>query len=312
MVSRRPRILAVDDEIDALEMLKISLEFYNYDVITATNGQEALDIVQNSMPDLIVLDIMMPKIDGHEVCRRIKQNFNTYHIPVLMLTARGDVEDRIQGLSVGADDYLPKPFDMRELIARVDMLLRRTRQNLQANPLTGLPGNVSIQQETEKRILSGQLFAVCLLDMDNFKAYNDRYGYSAGDRIIKLVAKIVVSAVNRFGNPGDFVGHIGGDDFFAITTPDKSITISEEIIKRFDEAIPRFYSVEDRMRGYMESTDRRGNPQRFPIMSISIAIVTNEKRRIEHHGQIATIASELKSYAKSFEGSKFVKDRRSE
>jgi len=304
------KILVVDDDPDTLELIKIGLEFRNYEVITGVNGEEALEKISSENPDLVVLDVMMPKIDGLEVCRRAKANFFTSQIPIILLTARGQVEDKVQGLSLGADDYVSKPFDMRELAARVEMILRRTKLSLEASPLTGLPGNIAIQREIENRIKDKKIFAVCYMDLDNFKAYNDRYGHSAGDKVIKATAEIIAHVIKEIGNPDDFVGHIGGDDFICITTPDKSEKICQEIIERFDNEIPNHYRPRDRKKGYIQSFDRRGNLQKFPLMSISIAIVTNEQRKIEHHGKIAQIAAELKKYAKTFEGSVYVKDRR--
>lgn len=304
------RILCVDDDPDTLEIIKIGLEFRNYHIITATNGEEALQKITSELPDLVVLDVMMPKIDGLEVCRRAKENFFTSQIPVILLTARGQVEDKVHGLSIGADDYLVKPFDMRELAARVEMILRRTRLSLEASPLTGLPGNIAIQREIDRRIKAKELFAVCYMDLDNFKAYNDRYGHSAGDKVIKATADIITQVFKSHGKVEDFVGHVGGDDFLTITTPERAEDLCIKVIDKFDEEIPNFYRPKDRKKGFIQSFDRRGNLQKFPLMSISIAIVTNEHRNISHHGKVAQIAAELKKYAKSFEGSTYVKDRR--
>lgn len=304
------RILVVDDDPDTLEIIKIGLEFRSYEVITATNGEDALKKISSENPDIVVLDVMMPKIDGLEVCRRAKENFFTSQIPIILLTARGQVEDKVHGLTIGADDYLVKPFDMRELAARVEMILRRTRLSLEASPLTGLPGNIAIQREIDRRIGLNELFAVCYMDLDNFKAYNDRYGHSAGDKVIRATADIITQTFKNHGNPEDFVGHVGGDDFLGITIPERAEELCRLVIERFDSEIPGYYRPKDQKAGYIQSFDRRGNLQKFPLMSISIAIVTNEHREINHHGKVAQIAAELKKYAKSFEGSTYVKDRR--
>lgn len=304
------RILVVDDDPDTLEIIKIGLEFRNYEVITATNGEEALLKISSENPNLAVLDVMMPKIDGLEVCRRAKENFFTSQIPIILLTARGQIEDKVHGLSLGADDYMAKPFDMRELAARVEMILRRTRLSLEASPLTGLPGNIAIQREIDRRIKAKELFAVCYMDLDNFKAYNDRYGHSSGDQVIKATADIITNVFKTHGKEEDFVGHIGGDDFLAITSPENSEQFCMLVIDQFDEEIPSYYRPRDRKKAYIQSFDRQGNLQKFPIISISISIVTNENREIKHHAKVAQIAAELKKYAKSFEGSVFVKDRR--
>lgn len=303
-------ILVVDDEPDALEIVKEGMEFRGYTVVTATNGLDALKIIEEEHPDLIILDVMMPRMDGFETCRVLKAGYQTNQIPVLLLTARGEIEDKVEGLAVGADDYLSKPFDMRELAARVDMLMRRTRRNLEASPLTGLPGNISFQQEVQRRIEAGGLFAVAYLDVDNFKAYNDRYGHARGDDVIKMTARVSVEAVESVGNGDDFVAHVGGDDFFIVSVPNRVEAIANDLIKRFDTDVLLQYNEDDRSQGFIVSKDRRGNVQRFPFMSLSIAIVTNEIREIRHHAVVTQVCAELKSYAKAYDRSLFVKDRR--
>ncbi len=306
------KILVVDDDPNTLEITRIGLEFRGYNVITGVNGEEAIEKINTENPDLVILDVMMPKIDGLEVCRRAKENFFTSQIPILLLTARGQVEDKVQGLATGADDYLAKPFDMRELLARVNMILRRTRLSMEANPLTGLPGNIAIQREIEQRIREGGLFAVCYMDLDNFKAYNDLYGHSSGDKVLKATARIVTEVFKNSGHEDDFVGHVGGDDFLCITVPHRAEDLCDRIVKQFDETIVEFYREKDVKRGYIQSVDRLGHKQKFPLMSISIAIVTNEKREIDHHAKVAQIAAELKKYVKQFKGSNYAKDRRAD
>jgi diguanylate cyclase (GGDEF)-like protein len=306
------KVLVVDDDPNTLDIIKLGLEFKNYRVITGTNGEEALELISSENPDMVVLDVMMPKVDGLEVCRRTKENFFTSQIPIMLLTARGQVEHKVEGLSVGADDYLSKPFDMRELVARVEMILRRTRLSMEASPLTGLPGNIAIQREIQRRISAKQFFAVCYMDLDNFKAYNDLYGHSAGDEVIKATAEMISRAFKGKGTEEDFVGHVGGDDFLCITVPEKAEKLCQEVIDNFDARIGDHYRPKDSQRGYIQSVDRLGHKQKFPLMSISIAILTNEKREITHHAMVAQIAAELKKYAKTFPGSKFVKDRRSD
>jgi diguanylate cyclase (GGDEF)-like protein len=307
-----PKILVIEDETYTREIIRIGLEFKGYKVITASDGEEGFEKVLSENPDLVISDVMMPRMSGLDLCTKVKNNFFTSSIPIILLTARNQMDDKIYGLTIGADDYVAKPFDMRELIARTDMILRRTKLTLDANPLTGLPGNIAIQREIERRIAAKEVFAVCYMDLDNFKAYNDRYGHTSGDQVIKATADLIIKICKSGENNDNFVGHIGGDDFICITKPDKAEDICKKIIHQFDTEIPGYYKPKDRKRGYIQSVDRLGNYQKFPLVSISIAIITNEQRAIKHHGKVAQIAAELKKFAKSFEGSVYVKDRRTE
>ncbi|MCM8778582.1 MAG: response regulator [Candidatus Omnitrophica bacterium] len=306
----KKRILIVDDEPDVRDVLRIVLEAEGYEITEAGDGAEGLEKVSKRPPDLIILDFMMPKFNGPEVCREIKKDTLLRHIPIIMLTGRGETSDKIKGIDAGADDYIVKPFEPSELVARVKMVLRRTEIDLDANPLTHLPGNVSIQNEIENRIRENRLFAVCYIDLDKFKIFNDRYGFERGDRAIQETARVLIKGVEARGNRDDFIGHIGGDDFVVITSPDKVDTLCPYIIKEFDKVIPQLYDEEDRLKGYISGKDRKGNPLLTPLMSISIAVVTNEKRKISHVAEIAQIGAELKEYAKSLEGSNYVKERR--
>ncbi|MCM8766112.1 MAG: response regulator [Candidatus Omnitrophica bacterium] len=306
----KKRILIVDDEPDVRDVLRIVLEAEGYEIIEAGDGEEGLEKVSKRPPDLIILDFMMPKLNGPEVCQEIKKDILLRYIPIIMLTGRGEISDKIKGIDAGADDYIVKPFEPTELVARVKMVLRRTEIDLDANPLTHLPGNVSIQNELENRIRDNRLFAVCYIDLDKFKVFNDRYGFERGDKAIQETARVLIKAVEVRGSKDDFIGHIGGDDFVVITTPDKVDTLCPYIIKEFDKMIPALYDTEDRLRGYILGKDRKGNPLHTPLMTISIAVVTNEKRKLSHVAEIAQIGAELKEYAKSLEGSNYVKERR--
>jgi len=306
----KKRILVVDDEPDVRDVLRIVLEAEGYEVSEAKDGEEAVEMISKRPPDLIILDFMMPKLNGPEVCRIVKKDILLRHIPIVMLTGRGELSDKVKGIDAGADDYIVKPFEPTELVARIKMVLRRTEIDLDANPLTHLPGNVSIQNEIEKRIRENRLFAVCYIDLDKFKTFNDRYGFERGDRAIQETARILIKSVEARGNKEDFIGHIGGDDFVIVTTPDKVDTLCPYIIKEFDKMVPQLYDEEDRQRGYIVGKDRRGNIVQTPLMTISIAVVTNEKRKITHIAEIAQIGAELKEYVKSLEGSNYVKERR--
>ena len=304
------KILVADDDPDIRDILKLTLSEENYEVIEAKDGEEALKIIKNKPLELVLLDYKMPNTDGRQVCRSIKKDLLLRHLPIIMLTAKGDIEDKVGGLDSGADDYMVKPFEPKELLARIRMILRRAECDLEANPLTRLPGNVSILNELSGRLAENSLFTVCYLDLDKFKSYNDKYGFEHGDEVIRETARILIRVVQECGNPDDFIGHIGGDDFVIITTPEIADSICKKIISYFNETSPSFYNENDRKNGYIIAKDRSGKEQQIPLLSISIGAVSNEFRTIEHVAQIGEIGAELKSYAKGLEGSNYIKDQR--
>ncbi|MDD5196822.1 MAG: response regulator [Candidatus Omnitrophota bacterium] len=304
------KILIVDDDPDIRDVLKLTLSEENYEILEAADGEEALRVIRSIQPDLILLDYKIPKVDGREVCRRIKKDLLLRHLPIIMVTGKGDISDKVGGIDAGADDYVVKPFEPKELLARIRMILRHTERDLEANPLTRLPGNVSILQELSKRIENKSLFAVCYLDLDKFKSYNDKYGFEHGDEVIRETARLLIRVTQELGNRDDFVGHIGGDDFVVVTTMDKADALCQKFILDFENLVLSFYNEKDGKNGYIIGKDRQGLEQRIPLLSISIGVVTNESRKIAHVAQIGEIGAELKAYAKSLERSNYVRDRR--
>lgn len=306
------KILIIDDDKFIIRVLSDRLISEGYEVTTAMDSDSGLKAVYESTPDLILLDVVLPGgKNGTEICRLLRNDTRTSHVPIIMLTSRRDTNDIISGLDAGADDYITKPFDTHELVARLKTHLRRAKQEKSFNPLTGLPGNLLIEEQIKNRVANPNcLFAVLYLDLDNFKAYNDAYGFLKGDEVLKLIAHVVTQCIKDLGNHDDFVGHIGGDDFIAITSPDKVDIICTELISKFDGTIPLFYTAEDRKRGFIITRDRRNKEVEYPLVSLSIAVVTNEKRPLMTHWQVAEIASDLKRLAKAHEGSTYVKDRR--
>ena len=304
------KILIADDDPDIRDILKLTLQEENYEVIEARDGEEGLKIIRAKPLDLVLLDYKMPRMDGRQLCNLIKKDLLLQHLPVIMVTGKGEVSDKIDGIDAGADDYIVKPFEPKELLARIRMVLRRTQRDLEANPLTRLPGNVAILNELSNCIEQKKLFAVCYVDLDKFKAYNDKYGFEHGDDVIRETARILLSAAKELGNPDDFVGHIGGDDFVIITTPDLADKICEKIIHNFDNISSSFYNEEDRQNGFIIGYDRQSKIHKIPLLSVSIGVVTNELRPITHVAEIGEIGAELKKLAKSLEKSNFVQDKR--
>ncbi|HSG29712.1 MAG TPA: response regulator [Candidatus Krumholzibacterium sp.] len=304
------KILVVDDEEHIRRILQFQLEKHGYVVKTAENGEVALRIVHRESPDLIILDLMMPKIDGFEVCKRLRADFQTSQIPIIMLTAKSDLPDKIKGLRDGANDYLIKPYSNEELLLRVHNVLEWSQRQKNANPLTGFAGNKAIEKELQSRIEGGGPFAFLYIDIDNFKAYNDYYGYQKGDESILFLADIIKEAINSLGGSSDFVGHIGGDDFVIMTSIDRAEFVSRHIVDEFDKGSLVLMNEDDIRKGYLEIWNRLGEIKRVPLMSLTIALVLNEGQRLKHFAQVNDIASELKKFGKGMTGSVVVKERR--
>ena len=304
------RVLVADDDPDILNVVKINLELDGFEVDTAVDGEDAMQKATSSPPNVIILDIMMPRMDGLTALHRLRSQAGTANIPIILLTARGLPEDRVRGLELGADDYITKPFDITELAARVKAVLRRTQAARDLSPLTGLPGNFKITAEIEDCIREERAFALVHGDLDNFKAFNDHYGFMRGDEVIRFCASSFNEAVESLGMAGTFIGHIGGDDFVAIIRPEMSELFAKEVIERFDDGILDLYDAADALRGYIEVIDRRGERYAFPVVSLSLGVASTHVREIGTQWEASAIAVEMKEFAKKQQGSTYRIDRR--
>lgn len=305
-------VLIADDDEDIVRFVEVNLRLEGFEVVTANDGDEALRATYDKMPDLVLLDVMMPKLDGFEVCLQLRRDSKTRHISVIMLTAKSLSADKVVGLTAGADDYMIKPFDPIELIARVKSVLRRSREMKDVNPLTHLPGNVYVQEEVQRWVESGDPFALVYVDLDNFKAYNDHYGFLRGDEAIKQLAKCCRDALLQHGDRRAFVGHVGGDDFVVIIEPSEAETVAKAIIQAWDQGVSQLYDLQDFRRGYIEVADRRNQLHRFPLTTVSLGIASSIQRPIKTHWEAAEIATEMKAYAKRKPQSTYALDRRGE
>jgi diguanylate cyclase (GGDEF)-like protein len=306
----KKKILIIDDSRFSAKCISNILEAADFETIYAATGQEGLQMVRKGRPNLVLLDVVLPDMSGFDVCRILRDSENNNLMPIIMLTSQDSQEDKLIGLELGADDYIVKPFNEREMISRIRNTLRRIDKNRGANPLTGLQGNLAIEAEVSHKIEKKQQFAAIYADIDNFKAYNDLYGFAQGDVAIKLTADIIMEQVNSLGAEDDFIGHIGGDDFIVITEPDYAEAISAGIIEQFDYKIRQLYTQEDLESGYIYTSSCSGEKMKFPIMSISLAIITNEYRSFYSHLQVAEVAAELKKKVKAIPGSAFARDMR--
>lgn len=303
-------VLIISHLESSIESLRSWIEKGGYKVLISFHLEEILKLGEEGRVDLIIIDADDSSLDSYGICQRLKGLEYTLPIPILILSGEKGKEALLQGLKSGADDFLSKGISHDEFLTRIDMNITRSQRILDANPTTKLPGNVSINREIGRRIKNGQTFAVCYADLDNFKAYNDRYGYFNGDKVILLTSHILRDIVRDLSPQDSFIGHIGGDDFIFIVSPEKVGLVCGQIIETFDTIIPYRYSEEDRKKGYIISTDRKHKAGVFPLMSISIGVVTNKSRTFFHPAHVSQIATEMKNYVKTMEGSRYAVDRR--
>jgi diguanylate cyclase (GGDEF)-like protein len=303
-------VLVVDDDPDVARFVEVNLRSAGYNVTVASNGEEALERAVELLPDLVLLDVMMPKLDGFEVAQRLRRDPRTSSSSIIMLTAKALSSDKVLGLSSGADDYIIKPFDPVELLARVKGTLRRAREMRALSPLTGLPGNIRVQEEIRRRVAEEYPFALLYADLDHFKAYNDHYGFVRGDRAIQVLARLAMEVVQELAGTQGFVGHVGGDDFILLVGPDEAERIAETLCHRFDEQVPLLYDTIDRERGTIEVRNRQGDLTTFPLLTLSVGIASTSARTFAHYGEAVAVATEMKQYAKTLSGSAWAVDRR--
>jgi diguanylate cyclase (GGDEF)-like protein len=304
------KLLVVDDDPFIARLLEIELAAAGYQVRVANDGQQAMDQVGQDAPDLVITDVMMPHVDGFELTRSLRQDPRTATISVIILTARGLSADKLEGFAIGADDYIVKPFDTPELLARVRGVLRRKREMKDESPLTGLPGNNRVQEEIEARVASGEDFALLLVDIDRFKPFNDHYGFPRGDAVIQELAQMMQDVIGQTAGDDGFVGHLGGDDYVVVVGSSAAALAADTIVQRFDAAVPGYYDDEDLARGWIEVLNRRGEPQRYEPISLSIGVASTQRRTFAHFAEVMAIATEMKNFTKTTPGSSWAIDRR--
>ena len=302
--------LVVDDDEQVLRLVKRVLERAGFECIAVSDGRAAHDAAVEWRPDIILLDLMVGDITGDEIMARLREDFRTRLIPVVFLTVRDSLKDKVEHLLSGADDYVTKPFIPEELVARLRAVMTRSTTTRGLSPLTGMSGNSDILREINRRLADNERFAVLYPDIDAFKSYNDHYGFLRGDDVIKTLATIILEVLEENHSNFHFAGHVGGDDFVILTEPALAESVAAEITKRFDQAIPALYDPADRDRGWIESEERSGNVLRTPLVSVSIGIVIAEPGSYTSAAAVAARASEVKGVAKRMPGSKWVLDRR--
>jgi diguanylate cyclase (GGDEF)-like protein len=306
----RELVLVVDDDEQMLRLVKRVLERAGFECVTIGDGELAHEAAVDWRPDIILLDLMLGSTTGDQILAEIRKDFRTRLIPVVFLTVRSSLKDKVEHLLAGADDYVTKPFIPEELIARLRAVISRSTNTRDLNPLTGMSGNTDILREINQRLKANERFAVLYPDIDTFKSYNDHYGFLRGDDVIKTLGNIILEVLETHYSPQHFGGHVGGDDFVILTEPGMAEGIAAEITKRFDDAVPGLYDEADRERGWIEYEDRSGTTLRTGLLSVSIGIVLAEPGSYESAAAVASRAAEVKGVAKRMPGSRWVVDRR--
>ena len=308
--AHREIVLVVDDDEQMLRLVRRVLERAGFECVPVDNGRSAHGAAVEWRPDIILLDLMLGDTTGDQILTEIRADFRTRLIPIVFLTVRSSLKDKVEHLLAGADDYVTKPFIPEELVARLRAVMSRSTTTRDLNPLTGMSGNSDILREMALRLANGERFACLYPDIDAFKSYNDHYGFLRGDDVIKTLATIILEVLEANYSARHFAGHVGGDDFVILTDPGMAEAIAADIAKRFDDAMPALYDAPDRERGWIESEERNGNQMRTPLVSVSIGIVIAEPGRYTSAAALASRAAEVKGVAKRMPGSKWILDRR--
>jgi diguanylate cyclase (GGDEF)-like protein len=288
-----PRLLVVEDDVDIANMLKIYFTGLHFDVDVANRGMDALDKVKHVLPHLMVLDIMLPDIDGYEVCRRLRTSTRTSHIPVIFLTQKDERSDKLQGLELGADDYITKPFDIEELKLRVQGAIRRSERESLTDPRSGLPAGRLIEEQL-RRIIRTTDWALLDLRVNNFESFKDVYGFVAGDDVLRFASMVIGEVVDELGTTSDFIGHAGGDNFIVITTNEAAPAIRQRLKERFAAEVQSHYNFIDRQQGFIQAPKPDGGVEKVGFMTLSAGLVSPTSHSFADIREITELAAEAR------------------
>ncbi len=287
------RLLIVEDDFDISNMLRIYFAGQDYEVDIAPRGSVALEKTRQNLPHLIVLDIMLPDIDGYEVCRQLRTNTRTSHIPVIFLTQKDERSDRLQGLELGADDYITKPFDIEELKLRVQNAIARAERESLTDPRSGLPSGRLIEDHL-RRIIRSEEWALIDIRVNHFQPFKEEYGFVAADDVLRFAAMLLTEIVDEHGSDEDFIGHAGGDNFIVITTESNVGSIRDSVKTRFGEEILTHYNFMDREQGYIVATSEAGEQTNVPFMNAGVGVVTSSDHQFADIREITEMAAEAR------------------
>ncbi len=289
----KARLLIVEDDIDIGNMLKIFFAGMDFDVDVAVRGADALEKTKNVLPHLIVLDIMLPDIDGYEVCRSLRTNMRTSHIPVIFLTQKDERSDKLQGLELGADDYITKPFDIEELKLRVQGAIKRAERESLTDPRSGRPAGRLIEDHL-RRIIREKGWALLDARVNEFEPFKDVYGFVAGDDVLRFTSLLLGEVVDEVGTPSDFIGHAGGDNFIVITTEDKADVIKARLKERFNKEVQTHYNFIDRQQGFVQAPAADGSTMKVPFMTLSVGVISPSGQSFADIREITELAAEAR------------------
>ncbi|HSM70794.1 MAG TPA: response regulator [Anaerolineales bacterium] len=289
----KSRLLVVEDDIDIGNMLKIYFSGMDFDVDVAVRGSDALEKTKQVLPHLIVLDIMLPDIDGYEVCRNLRTNMRTSHIPVIFLTQKDERSDKLQGLELGADDYITKPFDIEELKLRVQGAIKRAERESLTDPRSGLPAGRLIEEQL-RRIIREKDWALIDARINDFEPFKDVYGFVAGDDVLRFTAMMIGEVVDELGTTTDFIGHAGGDNFIIVTKSENASQIRDRIKERFNEEVLTHYNFMDRQQGFVQAPASDGTSTKVSFMTMSVGVVSPDEHSFADIREITELAAEAR------------------
>ena len=289
----KARLLVVEDDVDIGNMLKIYFSGMEFEVDVAVRGKDALEKTKQVLPQLIVLDIMLPDIDGYEVCKTLRTNMRTSHIPVIFLTQKDERSDKLQGLELGADDYITKPFDIEELKLRVQGAIKRAERESLTDPRSGRPAGRLIEDQL-RRIIRVKGWSLLDTGINHFEPFKNVYGFVAGDDVIRFTSMLIGEVVDEIGTTSDFIGHAGGDNFIIITTEEKAEPIKARLKERFDNEVLTHYNFMDRQQGFVQTPSSGDTIVKAPFMTMAVGIVSPNQHSFADIREITELSAEAR------------------
>jgi len=291
----KARLLIVEDDRDISSMLQIYFKGQGYEVDVALRGSTALEKTRLSLPNLIILDIMLPDIDGFEVCRILRTHTRTSHVPVIFLTQKDERSDKLAGLELGADDYITKPFDIEELRLRVQRAIMRAEQQSLTDPRSGLPAGRLIEEQL-RQIIRQKNWAYMDIRIDHFEPFKETYGFVAGDDVLRFTAMLIGEVLDELGTASDFVGHAGGDSFVVVTAAEVASAVRERLKHRFAEEVLSHYNFLDREQGYIRVMNKDGKIEQSPLMKLAVGVVSPVEYQFADIREITELAAEARRH----------------